>query len=341
MGNPVAARPGRGHLTPVARGRRGMLAPVARRRRAWRASTILLVALAGAGAAGCGLGPGPTPGGVRLTVTDGFGSRLIYSGARPRISGQDTVMRLLQRNGSVTTRYGGGFVQSIDGLAGGQVGGRPVDWFYYVNGIEAPVGAASTTLRAGDRVWWDRHDWGAAMETPAVVGSFPEPFTDASGEHRTPVMVECERPGSAPCQLVGARLAAVGVPARRSSLSAGPVPSGLRVLVGRWASVRTDRTAATLERGPAATGVFARPDPTGRTLTMLDQTGRAASVLEAGSGLVAATRTGDADPVWLVTGTDWAGVAAAARVFDAGDLRDHFALAVSAGRRIALPQVRS
>ena len=34
-------------------------------------------------------------------------------------------MRLLQRNAKVTTRFGGGFVQSIDGLAGGRDGGAP------------------------------------------------------------------------------------------------------------------------------------------------------------------------------------------------------------------------
>ena len=45
-------------------------------------------------------------------------------------------MRLLQRNFDVKTRYGGGFVQQIDGVAGGREGGRRVDWFYYVNGIE-------------------------------------------------------------------------------------------------------------------------------------------------------------------------------------------------------------
>ena len=46
-------------------------------------------------------------------------------------------MRLLQRKFEVETRYGGGFVQEIDGVGGGREAGRPVDWFFYVNGIEA------------------------------------------------------------------------------------------------------------------------------------------------------------------------------------------------------------
>ena len=76
----------------------------------------------------------------------------------------------------MTTRYGGGFVQSIDGLAGSQSGGRSSDWFFYVNGIESPIGSAQFDLSGGDRIWWDYRDWTAAMRVPAVVGSWPEPF---------------------------------------------------------------------------------------------------------------------------------------------------------------------
>ena len=100
-------------------------------------------------------------------------------------------MSLLMRNDAVSTRYGGGFVQSIDGLAGGSEGGAPVDWFYYVNGVEAPQGAAATNVHAGDHIWWDRHDWSQTDDIPAVVGSFPEPFLNGVEGKRLPVRVEC------------------------------------------------------------------------------------------------------------------------------------------------------
>ena len=64
-------------------------------------------------------------------------------------------------------------MQSIDGLAKRAQRGRRLDWFYYVNGVEASRGAAATRLHTGDRVWWDRHDWSAAMRIPAVVGLVP------------------------------------------------------------------------------------------------------------------------------------------------------------------------
>jgi hypothetical protein len=152
-----------------------------------------LLALLGALAAltaGCGAGAGEKPAGTRLTVTQEFGARAAKRLDAPKVSGSETVMRLLQRNAKVTTRFGGGFVQSIDGVAGGRSGGRPVDWFYYVNGVEASEGAAAKRLNPGDRVWWDRHDWGAAQRVPAVVGSFPEPFLHGIGGRRLPVRIE-------------------------------------------------------------------------------------------------------------------------------------------------------
>jgi hypothetical protein len=55
-------------------------------------------------------------------------------------------------------------------------------------------------------------------------------------------------------------------------------------------------------------------------------------------GLVAATgneRLGQ--PTWFVTGTDTAGVMAAARAFTAAKLDGHFAIALSGDRVIPLP----
>jgi hypothetical protein len=55
---------------------------------------------------------------------------------------------------------------------------------------------------------------------------------------------------------------------------------------------------------------------------------------------VAATRAGDDPPLWVVTGTDAAGVASAAQAFDEGPLSDRFALAVADGLGVALPDRR-
>ncbi len=303
-----------------------------------RAAVIaLLLALA---LSGCGLGAGAKPAGTKLTITRDFGARPIRQVDAPSVKGSETVMRLLQRNAKVTTRFGGGFVQSIDGLAGGRSGGRPVDWFYYVNGVEAPRGAASTRLRGGDRIWWDRHDWSAAMRVPAVVGSFPEPFVHGIDGKRLPVRVECATPGSDPCKQVSKRLASYDVPAATGGLLTARVEETLRVLVGPWRALRADHAIAGLEQGPAQSGVYARIAKDGRSIATLDAAGRTARTLGAGTGLVAATQTGDERPIWVLTGTDDAGVASAVRAFEEGTLDHRFALAVSNDLPVPLPVAR-
>ena len=107
-------------------------------------------------AAGCGLGPGAGTSNVSLTVTRGFGDGQVAAVSERRVAGSETVMRMLERSFHVQTRFGGGFVESINGQSGDSV---RHDWFYYVNGIEAAQGAASTAVHRGDRIWWDLHDW--------------------------------------------------------------------------------------------------------------------------------------------------------------------------------------
>src|SRR5215203_3830250 len=151
------------------------------------ASALLCAALA---TAGCGLGPGAEVGDVGLTVTREYGAVPVLDRS-VAAKESDTVLRVLEAEAEITTRYGGGFVHSIDGVAEGERGGDPYDWFFYVDGVESPIGAAEHDLAAGERVWWDYRDWAATNHVPAVVGSWPAPFKDGIGGKRHPVVVEC------------------------------------------------------------------------------------------------------------------------------------------------------
>lgn len=302
-----------------------------------RRAATLAAGLAAAALAGCGAGAGESPGGASIVVTRNFGDSTVGTAAVAEAPGGETVMRFLRRRFDVRTRYGGGFVQSINGLAGGTRAGRPVDWFFYVNGIEASEGAASVRLHAGDRIWWDLHDWGAAMRVPAVVGSYPEPFRSGADGKRLPVRIGCDTAARAACQEVERRLGDAGVPTGVSALNARTEADTLRVLVGRWSEVRRDDASRQLDRGPRASGVYARFGDGGRTLVVLDDAGRPARTLGAGAGLVAATRLEDQQPTWVVAGTDAAGALAAARALDERALAGRFALAVGPGSRLRVP----
>jgi Domain of unknown function (DUF4430) len=304
------------------------------------APAALAALLAPLALGGCGLGAGRAPGRVGLTVTRAFGARPVPPGHPLRVRGEETAMSLLARNYAVGTRYGGGFVQSIDGFSGTDSGGEPIDWFYYVDGVEASAGAAATTLHRGDQVWWDLHDWGQTPHIPAVVGSFPEPFLHGIAGKRLPVRMECVAPARPPCRTVTGRLRAAGVPAAVAALGAsGESADTLRVVVAPWPALRALPAAHTLPRGPRASGVYARIVAGGRSLELLDEHGRVARTLGAGAGLIAALRYGSDAPVWLVTGTDSAGVAAAARAFGLASLHDRFALALArSGAELAIPE---
>jgi hypothetical protein len=285
----------------------------------------------------CGLGAGQAPSAVQILVTREFGGQLLRQIDRPAVKGEETVMSLLRRNdATVTTRFGGGFVQSIDGVGGGQEAGQPVDWFYYVNGILASKGAAATRVHPGDHIWWDRHDWSQTEGVPAVVGSFPEPFLNGIGGKRLPVRIDCAEVGGYACRTVAARFRALGVPAGVAGVGNSGEPQTLRVLVGRWSRIRGGEARA-IDRGPGSSGVYARFSPDGRTLTVLDAQGRAVRTLPAGTGLIAATRHAEDAPVWVVTGTDATGVDLAARAFDTPVLHGHFAVALTSAGALPAP----
>jgi hypothetical protein len=304
------------------------------RRRVRRALAAAAAAITAVTAAGCGLGPGPGTSNVTVTVTRGFGAERIGATTVARVPGSETVMRMLERRFAVQTRFGGGFVESIDGRSGN---GSQTDWFYYVNGIEAPQGAASTAVHRGDSVWWDLHDWSATNTIPAVVGSFPEPFVNGAGGKRLPVTLECAADVKVACDTATKALNSAHVPFASQYIGTGSGSDTLGIVVGTWADLRAEVVAGLIDHGPSASGVYARFSADGRSLALLDPAGRRVRTLGAGAGLVAATADSQSEPTWMVTGTDAAGVAAAAAALTPSRLHDHFALAVRGATDFPVP----
>ena len=297
----------------------------------------LLAAIAAAGVllGGCGFGAGPGTKDASVEVTSAFGTRTVGRAVERKVPGSETVMSLLERHFKVTTRYGGGYVESIAGHAAGP---SHLDWFYYVNGIEAPNGAATTDVHAGDHIWWDLHDWTATDTIPAVVGSFPEPFTNGIGGKEFPTLVNCASGVQRACDIVGQTLHRAGVKAADQVLGTGSGSDSLAVVVGTWSQIRTVIAAELIAAGPAQSGVYARFAGGGQTLELEDPSGRVARTLHGSAGLIAATGAASlGQPTWFVTGTDDAAVLAAARAFTAPKLRNHFAVAVADGSVIPVP----
>jgi hypothetical protein len=288
--------------------------------------------------AGCGFGAGETRGGsgVELRVTRDYGRTTLTSATAAKVRQSDTVMRFLQSHAKTTTRYGGKFVQSIKGIAGSSKGGRS-DWFYFVNGVEAPTGAADRALAPGDVVQWDYRRWDASPRVPAIVGAFPEPFLHGQKGTRYPTRVECAT-STKSCETVQTKLDDTGVVAGSGVLGSEARGGVLRIEVGKWSDLRALQDLDLLEKGPTASGVFARFTANGSQLQLLDIEGKVVRNAPPGTGLVAAILPPEQQPLWVVTGVDEAGVARAAAMLDEAKLRNAYAVAAAPnGGALRLP----
>src|ERR1700755_3718410 len=114
-----------------------------RRRGAAVAGALLLLGVALVAAA-CGLGPGSKVGSVDLTVTRDFGATKVTE-ASGEANESDTVMRFLEKEAEIQTRYGGGYVKSIDGLEESERDGHPYDCFFWLDRVISPTRAAELT----------------------------------------------------------------------------------------------------------------------------------------------------------------------------------------------------
>ena len=149
-------------------------------RRALAALAVLVVL------AGCG-GSREDEGTATLWVTRDRGAQLLLD---VEVDAGQTLMRALAAEAEVKTRYGGRFVQAIEGIEGSIEGRR--DWFWFVNGYEGDRSAASYRLRDGDVAWLDYRGWQREGEARVVVGAFPEPFLHGYDGSTRPAVVRFE-----------------------------------------------------------------------------------------------------------------------------------------------------
>lgn len=289
------------------------------------------IAVAAAGC-GAGIGPGPREGQVELVVTRDYGRTVVAGPSERQLRSADSVMSLLDEVAEVKTGYGGRFVESIEGIDS-SAGARSFDWFYFVNGVEAEVGAASFRPRAGDSVWWDFRDWTEAMYAGAVTGAYPAPLGGTDGPRLGSVRLSCLTV-EATCRLVRRALADDGILLSRQS---GESEQGqIRVVVGAIGDLERHSADYRLDEGPRSSGVFARlQGPQGRSdsgfIELLDERARVTGRFGAGAGLVAAVRSEGDPPVWLITGTDDRGVTLASSALDPAILRRTYAVVVPPG----------
>jgi hypothetical protein len=285
--------------------------------------------------AGCNFGTAPHGAGASLLVTTGFGSHVVGTVTEKSVGGNETALSQLQAHFRVRTGPRGDRVVSINGIRAG----RGYVWNEFIDGV-APTGLPGKSgLSAGEKVWWDLRPTAGVATVPAVVGSWPQPFITGSSGQEFPTLINCANQSTNACDHVQHVLERLGVKASEQAFGAGSGDDSLSVVIGPFSVQRGIIAAELVQAGPASSGVYARfVSPRGSVLELLNGAGQVVETLRGSVGLIAATQEQELTaPVWLITGTDEAGVALAARAFNAKDLRDHYAVVVTPSGVIPLP----
>jgi hypothetical protein len=314
-----------------------------------RALPLILLLLA-AIVAGCPAPPATTnnSGGqsrVTVAVTQDFGQEIILAKEVEIEDGTDA-MTALQSAAEVETKYGGGFVQAIEGLSSEyQDDSKKRDWLYYINGISLSLGARDYALHDGDIEHWDFRDWSYQPMVPAIIGAFPQPFLNGiKGEPKPTAMVydapfaeeaadlatKLEERGVTGVTLNGAEALSDGVKEQSNLIILGGADNGLIL---------------ELNELHKKLGFFAYFE--GDKIVVLDSKGEPAGEYGAGWGLVQATQNpwspggvGSGESVvFIVTGADESGVKSAASLLiaDRDSLRYAYAVLVNNNDIVKIP----
>ncbi len=107
-----------------------------------------------------------------MVISINFGEKEIL---RKVVPAGKSVLDTLKTIANVSTAYSGKFVVGINNITSDPMNRR--NWFYYVNGILANVGASEYIIEKGDVVRWDYHQWDKLSFISAEILDYPTMFT--------------------------------------------------------------------------------------------------------------------------------------------------------------------
>lgn len=126
---------------------------------------------------------------ARVIVTQDFGHELMLDES-VIVANDTSALDALAGVATVETKYGGGFIEAINGIRSQYSGGKVrKDWFFYINGLSANVGVLDYKLCDGDVEHWDFHDWSFHAFIPAIIGDFPQPFAGGYQGKNLPTII--------------------------------------------------------------------------------------------------------------------------------------------------------
>jgi hypothetical protein len=283
---------------------------------------------------------------ARIAATRNFGQELLFDKTIEIQEGPDA-LQALQKAAEVDTAYGGGFVNSINGISSQYKGlqSSRQDWFLYINGLMSNSGAGDYDLHEGDTELWDFHDWSFHQFTPAVTGWFPEPFLHGYGGIIRPTIIVSEGDFQTMANQIKNKLKDAGVRDVSIESAAGLTREKKETANIILLGTGDDPLIAELNKGWKRLGFWAHIE--NHQLIILDSQGQISASPEKECGLIQATQnpwnpngTGAAEnTVWMITGTDKRGVElAAGAVVDSKATAGAFAAAITEDTVYRLPR---
>jgi len=261
---------------------------------------------------GCQIGAGDHEGGeVHLLVTANFGQETVFD-ERVDVQPGENINSVMERHMEVEYAYGGGFINSIEGIRSGYTGegerGEKKDWFLYVNGILSEAAAGSHLPEEGDVVWWDYHSWDDVFFVPAVVGSFPQPFVNGYRGDHPGAQILHGKGAEEPSEKLGAYLEEEGLSEELKispyEQSAAENRSRMTLVVALWEELADSDYWQGLQDNRSRTGWFVEFEEEEITPLHMDGTRPETGEEAAGAVLATGSGMGDKNPLWLVTARD-------------------------------------
>lgn len=293
----------------------------------------------------------PTPAGhstsVKVVVTTDFSKEVLLE-QTIEIEPGTSAIDALKMVAKVETKYGGGFINAINGISSEYEGTRKEkkDWFLFINGISSNVGAKDYILRDGDIEHWDFRDWSYRQFIPAIIGDFPQPLLGGYQNKVKPtVIVYGDRFEESARSLVE-KLNELGVKETSvqnfGQLTEKSQEQSNLILLG----TKDEELISELNDNYNKLGFYAYFDQ--EKLVVLDARGEVVSEYVAGSGLIQATQNpwnpkgiGSGESVvWVVSGTDEDGVKNAIQALTSryADFQYAYAVVITEGKIVRVPQ---
>ncbi|WP_432663280.1 DUF4430 domain-containing protein [Wukongibacter baidiensis] len=279
---------------------------------------------------------------VNVIISKNFGDEELTS-KEISVLEESSVMEVMEGNFDIETAYGGGFINGIDGLKSGFTGvkdKKKVDWFYYVNGIVAEVGANEYYLGPNDLVIWDYHDWSKSIYLSSIIGAYPLNFINGHGEGnlKTEILIsqDYEKEGNGLFEFLKAEglesIETKGL--KEEELENGEINS---IVIGTWNEIsQFDYIKDVYENGKKA-GLFFK---LGENITALDAKGEISNVYEKGAVITSITKEyGLNGTLWLITGNDEASIKRATRLLyeEPEKIKGKFSVIVADDDVISIP----